>query len=43
VAQTQMGLGAINVVADGGSGVKPTSELAPAKRHLHAVREGRAA
>jgi hypothetical protein len=43
VAQNQIGLGAINVVADGGSGVKPTSELAPMKRQLQAVREDRAA
>ena len=40
LAQSQIGLGAINVVADGGSGTKPPAdaEVLPAARHLRAVR-----
>jgi hypothetical protein len=44
VAQTQIGLGAINVVADGGMGAKPPSMVLPAERNLRTVRsEDRAA
>jgi len=39
LAQTQIGLGAINVVADGGSGEKPpAADVAPMARQLRAVR-----
>ena len=40
LAQTQIGLGAINVVADGAPGAKPPSdaELMPMARQLRAVR-----
>jgi hypothetical protein len=44
VAQTQIGLGAVNVVADGGMGAKPPSMVLPAERNLRTVRsEDRAA
>ncbi len=40
IAQSQIGLGAINVVADGATGAKPTSldEAMPMGRQLHSVR-----
>ncbi len=38
LAQTQIGLGAVNVVAAGGGGVKPNdAEVLPMARQLHAV------
>jgi hypothetical protein len=38
VAQNQIGLGAINVVADGSGGTKPTSEMPAATPQLRPVR-----
>ena len=37
LAQTQIGLGAVNVVAGGGGGVKPDAEVQPMARQLHTV------
>jgi len=37
LAQMQMGLGAINVVADGSGGTKPTNEMPTTTRQLHPV------